>query len=254
MKNQPYSQVALITGAAKRVGACIAKTLHRKKVRVVLHYRSSEQEVKNLADELNGIASNTAKILKADLLNMNDLNRVVPEAVEHWGRLDILINNASTFYQTIMGDVNEQQWNDLLGSNLKAPFFLSQAAMKYLKQYQGSIVNIVDIKAEKPAKYYSVYCIAKAALYMLTQSLAKDLGPDIRVNAVAPGAILKPESDLLDQRTYLCKLEKIPLQHIGSPSDIAKTVWFLIRHAPYITGQMIKVDGGRSLILHGDLD
>ncbi|MFZ2316002.1 MAG: pteridine reductase [Gammaproteobacteria bacterium] len=248
----PYTKVALVTGAARRIGYSIARFLHQKGMRVVLHYRDSMTEAKALAEELNAIAPDTAKLVQCDLIDTAKLPGLIEASLACWGRLDVIVNNASSFYPTHMGDVTEADWEDLFGSNLKAPFFLSQAAMPHLAKHKGCIVNIIDIKAETPGKHFPVYCIAKAGLLMMTKSLAKELGPDIRVNAVAPGAIIRPELDLLDEPEIERLMLEIPLARMGEPDDIAKTVWFLVNDAPYITGQMIAVDGGRSLMIHGD--
>lgn len=247
-----YTKVVLVTGAARRIGFSIARFLHAQGMKVVLHYRHSMIEAKALEDKLNSLVPNTAKLIQGDLLNTDQLPGLVEQAVNCWGRLDAIVNNASSFYPTSMGEVTNQEWEDLLGSNLKAPFFLSQAAMPHLAKNNGSIVNIIDIKSELPGKHFPVYCIAKAGLLMMTKSLAKELGPAIRVNAVAPGAIIRPENDDIGESEIETMMLQIPLQRMGDPDDIAKAVWFLIHDAPYVTGQMIVVDGGRSLMIHGD--
>ncbi len=236
----------LITGAAKRIGAACARLLHSEGCNVFLHYRSSSAEAQRLCDELNHQRLGSAKIMQADLLNMVELEAVAREAEMAWGGIDVLVNNASSFYPTVMSDVTESQWDELLGSNLKAPFFLAQALAKTLADNNGCIVNIVDIHAERGLSGYPVYSISKAGLAAMTKILAKELGPEVRVNGVAPGAILWPESDL-SESTKQEILQRVALKHNGEPDDIAKAVLFLIKDAGYITGQILTVDGGRTL-------
>jgi pteridine reductase len=236
----------LITGAAKRIGAACARLLHSEGCNVFLHYRSSAAEAQQLCDELNQLRSGSAKIMQADLLNMSELEAVAREACMAWGGIDVLVNNASSFYPTAMTDATESQWDELLGSNLKAPFFLAQALAKTLADNNGCIVNIVDIHAEWGLSGYSVYSIAKAGLAAMTKILAKELGPKVRVNGVSPGAILWPESDL-SESTKQEILQRVALKRNGEPDDIAKAVLFLIKDADYITGQILTVDGGRTL-------
>jgi pteridine reductase len=239
-------QTVLITGAAKRIGAEISRLLHAAGMNIVIHYRSSADEADALCNELNAHRADSAITLQADLLKLADIETLVKRATDYWGELNAVINNASTFYPTPVGEITESHWDDLLGSNLKAPLFLSQAAAPALKKTRGSIVNIVDVHAFRPMKLHPVYCIAKAGLAMLTQSLARELGPDIRVNGVAPGAILWPESEL-DEQTQDFIIERTALKRQGEPHDIAAAVKFLITEASYITGQVIPVCGGRSL-------
>lgn len=239
-------KTALITGAAQRIGAQIARTLHDAGYDIVIHYRSSDKAARNLCKELNDLRPNSANHLQADLDETEKLGDVIEQAVTFWGRLDILINNASSFYPTPVGTITLENWDDLFNSNLKAPLFLSQAAIPHLRTSHGCIINIVDVHAFRPMRQHPVYCSAKAGLAMLTQSLAKDLGPEIRVNGVAPGAILWPENDMNDETKNLI-LERTALKRPGNPEDIAKAVLFLARDANYITGQIIPVDGGRSL-------
>jgi len=246
MQNNSVPETVLITGAAARIGAEIARTLHSCGMNIVIHYRSSATKAEALSASLNEMRENSAHILQADLLNTQSLEPLVEKAAAIWGRLDVLINNASSFYPTPVGTITEQHWDDLMGSNLKAPVFLSQAATPYLQESQGCIVNIVDIHGFRPMKEHPVYCAAKAGLAMLTQSLAKELGPDIRVNGVAPGAIMWPSSEL-DPEVQTSILERTSLKRQGEPQDIANTVKFLVMDAGYITGQVIPVDGGRSL-------
>ncbi len=236
----------LITGAAKRIGAACARMLHQEGCHVFLHYRSSKQDAFNLAQELNSLRPGSAKIIQADLLNMNDLSAMAEAVESAWGKLDVLINNASAFYPQQVSDVTENEWDEMLGSNLKAPFFLSQKFSKLLALNNGCIVNIVDIHAERGLKGYPVYSISKAGLLAMTKVLAKELGPAIRVNAVSPGAVLWPEAEMSElQKSEI--LQRIALKRTGESKDIAKTVKFLIEDAPYITGQNIAVDGGRAL-------
>ena len=246
MQNKSVPETVLITGAAARIGAEIARTLHSAGMNIVIHYRASADSASALAESLNKLRHNSAITLQTDLLQTSRLQPLVEQAADHWGKLDVLINNASSFYPTPIGEITEAHWDDLMGSNLKAPVFLSQAATPYLRQTQGCIVNIVDIHGFRPMKEHPVYCAAKAGLAMLTQSLAKELGPDIRVNGVAPGAIMWPSSEL-DTNIQASILERTALKRQGEPQDIARTVKFLVMDAGYITGQVIPVDGGRSL-------
>ncbi len=240
--------VALITGAARRIGASIARALHAAGHRVIIHYRQSATEAQALCTELNRLRADSALALTADLSQLDDIQRLASQAAEHWQRLDLLINNASSFYPTPVDSATEEQWDDLIGSNLKAPFFLAQALAPSLKQSRGCIINMADIHAERPLKNHSLYCLAKAGNVMLTKSLAKELAPDIRVNGIAPGAIMWPEQESeLSQTGKQEILQRIPLSRSGEAEDIAKTVLFLAQQAPYISGQILAVDGGRSL-------
>lgn len=236
----------LITGAARRIGAACARLLHSDGCNVVLHYRASKEAALQLCHELNQLRPDSALTLQADLLDMNALKTLADLACAAWGGIDALVNNASAFYPTPFADVTVQQWDDLLGGNLKAPFFLSQALSGALAQSKGCIVNIADIHAERGLPGYPVYSIAKAGLVAMTRILARELAPNIRVNAVAPGAILWPEHDLADQEKAEI-LQRVALKRSGEPLDIAKAVLFLIRDADYVTGQTISVDGGRTL-------
>lgn len=243
--NSLDGQTVLITGAAHRVGAVIARYLHRCGANIVLHYRNSRVPAEQLQQQLNRDRADSVVLLQADLLAVGQLPQMVQQAADVWGRLDVLVNNASTFYATPVGEIGLDHWQDLVGSNLQAPLFLSQAAAPFLKQQQGCIVNITDIHGERPLKGYPVYSIAKAGLIMLTRALACELGPDVRVNGVSPGAILWPQGELDDEdkeritgRTFL--------KRKGDPQDIAKAVRYLIADAPYVTGQVLAVDGGRS--------
>lgn len=242
--------VALITGGGRRIGAEIATQLHQHGFNVIIHYLRSSSEANGLAKRLNETRENSAITIKADLTQLGSVKKLGSDAIGTWGRLDVLINNASSYYPTEFGKVNEKDWDDLQASNSKAPFFLSQSVSAELTKQQGCIVNIVDIHAERPVLEYSPYTIAKAGIAMLTKSLARELAPKVRVNGVAPGVIIWPEnaaehSEQEKQRI----LEQIPLAREGSAKDIAKTVLFFVKDAPYITGQILAVDGGRSIYL-----
>jgi pteridine reductase len=239
-------RVALVTGAARRIGATICRQLHAAGANIVVHYRSSADEAKALCDELNALRSGSATSLQADLANTETLPALVAAATEWQGSLDILINNASSFYPTPLGEITEQDWDDLLGANLKAPLFLSQAAMPMLRESHGVIINIVDIHAQRPLRNHAVYGSAKAGLAMLTRALAKDLAPEIRVNGVSPGAIMWPEAGMNDAAKENI-LSQVPLGRSGDAADIAGCVLYLVRDAGYVTGQIIAVDGGRSI-------
>jgi pteridine reductase len=239
-------QVVLITGGARRVGAEIARTLHAAGANVLIHYRSSAAAAIALADDFNKIRAHSAAIHAAHLLNAEAPEKLVAAALLEFGRLDILINNASNFYPTPVGTITVPQWDDLLGSNLKAPLFLSQAAAPSLRAQRGLIINMIDIHALRPLKAYPVYSTAKAGLAMLTRSLARELGPEIRVNGIAPGPVLWPDGEM-DEALKQEIIEKTALKRHGTPRDIARTALFLARDAPYITGQIIAVDGGRSI-------
>ena len=241
-------QVVLITGGAKRVGAAICRSLHAAGANLMVHYRSSSTEAHALQDELNAIRADSVALTRADILKLSSLPSLVNDTVERFGRLDVLVNNASSFYATPVGEVNEQSWEDLMGTNLKAPLFLSQAAAPHLRRSHGCIVNIVDIHAERPLKNYLVYNAAKGGLVTLTRSLARELGPDVRVNAVAPGAIMWPEDgEWQDEVSRQRIISSSLLKRVGEPEDIARAVNFLVNDAPYITGQILAVDGGRNV-------
>lgn len=239
-------KVALVTGAARRVGAAIAAQLHANGADVAIHYRGSADAANELVAKLNLIRPDSAIAVPADLGQTSSLPALI-EAVVGWrNRLDILINNASRFYPTTPGEITEANWDDLVGSNLKAPLFLSQAALPHLREQRGVIINIVDIHSQRPLRNHSVYGAAKAGLAMLTRSLAKDLAPEVRVNGVSPGAILWPENGMSDS-TKESILRQIPLQRAGTADDIAGCVLYLVQDASYVTGQIIAVDGGRSI-------
>lgn len=237
---------ALITGAARRIGATIAEVLHSHGVNVAIHYRGAESEAAELAARLNQRRAGSAHIFRGDLAAAGEPASLVENVLRWSDRLDILVNNASSFYPTPLGTITEDQWSELIGSNLKAPLFLSQAVMPHLKASGGVIVNIIDIHAKRPLRDHSVYGSAKAGLAMLTRSLAKDLAPEIRVNGVAPGAIAWPENDMSEAVKEKI-VGQIPLGRSGDPADIANAVLFLVRDATYSTGQIIAIDGGRSL-------
>lgn len=236
----------LITGAARRVGAEIVRLLHSSGCNILLHYNQSESDALQLATELNTLRTESVFLIQADLTNLEQIEQLALNAVKRWGRLDVLVNNASQFYPKAIGDVHESDWNVLMNSNLKGPFFLSQALASELKRRKGCIVNIVDIHAEKGLKGYPVYSIAKAGLVAMTKCLAKELAPEVRVNAVAPGAILWPDHPVTEKQKVEV-LHKVALQRCGSTKEIAKAVRFLIKDADYMTGQILTVDGGRML-------
>ncbi|HUI62679.1 MAG TPA: pteridine reductase [Steroidobacteraceae bacterium] len=239
-------KAALITGAARRVGATIARTLHAAGANIALHFRSSAEAAAALAQELNSARANSAITVEADLLDLAQLQSLPAAATGAFGSLDILVNNASTFYPTPMGDITEIDWNDLIGTNLKAPLFLAQAASTALRISNGLIVNIADIHGMRPLGRHPVYSIAKSGLIMLTRSLARELGPAVRVNAVAPGPVLWPE-DGMDSLLQEKIIDRTALRRAGSPEDVARAVLFFATGAPYVTGQILAVDGGRSI-------
>jgi pteridine reductase len=243
-------KVVLITGGAKRVGAAICRMLHAGGARLMIHYRTSTGEARALQSELNLRRPQSAAIIQGDLLNVAILSSLVQETIAHFGRLDVLINNASSYYPTELGEIGEAEWEDLMGSNLKAPLLLSQAAAVELRKQHGCIVNITDMHVERPKKGYVVYSIAKAGLVALTKSLALELAPDVRVNAVAPGPVLWPEDNPQFDEVYRQRVvSQTLLKRLGEPEDVARAVRFLTRDAPFVTGQVLAVDGGRSLSL-----
>jgi len=239
-------KVALVTGAAKRVGAAITTQLHANGADVAIHYRESADAATELANELNALRTDSAATFQADLKQTSKLPALIATVVDWRNRLDILINNASSFYPTPPGEITETDWDDLVGSNLKAPLFLSQAALPQLRAQSGVIINIIDIHSQRPLRNHPVYGSAKAGLAMLTRSLAKDLAPLVRVNGVSPGAILWPENGMRDSIKQTI-LQQIPLERAGDPADIAGCVLYLVQDANYVTGQIIAVDGGRSI-------
>jgi pteridine reductase len=243
-------KVVLVTGGAKRVGAAICRRLHAAGANIALHYRSSEREARALADELSALRENSALCVQADLLDVAALPDMVAQVTRHFGRLDALVNNASSFYPTPLAGINAEKWDDLIGTNLKAPLWLAQASQAELRRRHGAIVNIVDIHAERPMHGHLLYSVAKAGLSALTLALAQELAPQVRVNAVAPGVIIWPEGEQWQEQTLRDKIvAHTLLKREGEPDDIARTVKFLLADAPYITGQIINVDGGRSINL-----
>lgn len=249
------TKVALVTGAAKRIGAEIARQLHRENFNLIIHYHHSGAAAQALVDELNEIRGNSAVCIQADLNNNSDIANLADHAVQCWQRIDLLINNASSFYPTPIGNATEEDWNNLINSNLKAPFFLAQSLAQNLSAQRGCIINIADIYADKPLQKHSIYCIAKAGNVMLTKTLAQELAPLVRVNGIAPGAILWPDDankkaeDKLSDDSKEKMLARIPLQQRGQAQDIARAILFLAQDAPYITGQVLTVDGGRSITI-----
>ena len=239
-------KTVLITGGARRVGATIARTLHAAGANLVVHYRNSAKDAEALIGELNAARKGSAASFQADLLDLDKLHELSAYAVGRFGALDVLINNASTFYPTPIGKITPEAWDDLMGSNLKAPLFLSQTAAPALKKSRGLIINIVDIHALRPLRDYTVYCSAKAGLHMLTRSLAKELGPEIRVNGISPGPVMWPEHGG-DEASREKIIQRTILQKMGTPEDIARTALFFAASAPFITGQILAVDGGRSV-------
>ena len=245
---QPLAgKVGFITGAAQRIGAEIARTLHKNGMNLALHYRNSAETAQLLKQELETTRPNSVMLLQADLNDTNTLPKLIDDINAHYSRLDLLVNNASSFYPTPIGAAQIDQWEDLISTNMKAPFFLSQAAAPLLQAAKGCIINLVDIHAERPLKNHSIYSIAKAGNAMMVKSLAQEFGPDIRVNGIAPGAILWPEQAISQDENRDETLEKIILKRMGKPEEIAKTVLFLFKDADYITGQVITADGGRTL-------
>ncbi len=238
-------QTVLITGAARRIGAELARTLHGAGANVVLHYGSSEREAAALARSLNAARPGSAVTAQADLLHTERLAPLVATAVSAFGRLDILVNNASSFFPTPLGQIDEHQWDSLIGSNVKAPLFLTQAAAHELSAARGLVLNLVDIHGLRPLKRYPVYSVAKAGLIMLTKALARELAPDIRVNAIAPGPVMWPETADAELQENI--VSRTLLKRPGSPVDVARAALFFATDAPYVTGQILAVDGGRSV-------
>jgi pteridine reductase len=243
MMNNP---TALITGAARRIGKAIAKALHQQNYNVVIHYRNSKDDALTLASELNQLRAKSAVTIQGDL-NQDCYQQLIEQAQGQWQRLDLLVNNASSFYQTNLEQCKASEFDDLMASNCKAPFFLSRYAAPYLKESGGNIINITDIHGIRPIKDHAFYCMAKAALTMQTQVLAKELGPDVRVNAIAPGMMVLPEGDnCLDEKEISKLTARNTLKRIGSANDIAQAVVYLNK-ASYVTGQILQIDGGRLL-------
>lgn len=239
-KNNP---VVLITGSAHRIGACIARHLHQQDYRVIIHYHSSAEAAQNLVDEFNQLRADSADMLQANLSEPEEITSLSQQAIQCFGQLDLLVNNASRFFPTPIGDVTLTQWENLVNTNLRAPFFLAQALHPELKRTHGCVINITDVYGHRPLEDHPIYSMTKAGLIMLTKSLSKEMGPEVRVNAVSPGAIIWPDSKLSENRKSQI-LDSTSLQRIGGPDDIAETVAFLAK-ADYVTGQIIAVDGGR---------
>ena len=240
------TSTALVTGAAARIGAAIAETLHQKGCDVILHYNSNVEAAQQLADRLNAARAGSASLVSADLSLPAGVEELAGEVKSNFSKLDVLVNNAARFYPTAVGATLAWQWDDLLNSNLKGPYFLAQALLGELRAAQGSIINLLDVHSERPMKGHAAYCISKAGLAMMTLALARDLGPDIRVNGVSPGAILWPENEPAENEKQSI-LGRTALGRLGDPADIANAVAYLALDAPYITGQILAVDGGRSL-------
>jgi pteridine reductase len=247
--NPLEGKVALITGGAHRLGAAIARLLHAQGMQLVIHYLGSEAAARALQQELHQARPESVMLVRGDLNHSEKLlKNLVYETVESFGRLDVLVNNAARFYPTPVGAATEEQWDDIVGTNLKAPFFLSQAAGPHLRKSGGCILNIADIYGDRPLAKHAIYSIAKAGLIMLTKSLAREFGPEVRVNAIAPGAILWPETGL-DDMSKQRVISRTPLKRSGDPEDIARTALFLVRDAGFITGQVLVVDGGRWVVM-----
>jgi len=242
-------KVVLITGGAKRVGAAICRRLHLAGASLMLHYRASAGEARLLQSELNGARADSVALIQADLLDLKALPSLVEQTVQRFGRLDALVNNASSFYASPVGEITAAAWEDLMGTNLRAPLFLAQAAAPALRKAQGAIVNIADIHAERPLKNYVIYSVAKSGVVALTRSLARELAPEVRVNAVAPGPILWPDDDAFDEVSRQRIISHTLLKREGTPDDIAKAVHFLLADATYVTGETINVDGGRNVAI-----
>jgi pteridine reductase len=239
----------LITGGAKRVGAAICRRLHAAGANLMLHYRTSAGEARLLQAELNHDRPDSVALIQADLLDHSKLASLVEQTQHRFGKLDALVNNASSFYPTPVGEITAADFEDLVGTNLRAPLLLSQAAAPLLRKSQGAIVNITDIHADRPLRNYVVYSVAKAGLVGLTRALARELAPEVRVNAVAPGPILWPDEELFDEIARQRIISATPLKREGAPEDVAKAVHYLLADAPYVTGETINVDGGRHMAL-----
>ncbi|HKN10555.1 MAG TPA: pteridine reductase [Pseudomonadota bacterium] len=242
-------KVVLITGGAKRLGATICRRLHGTGASLMLHYRASAGEARLLQAELNHQRKDSVALIQADLLDLGKLPSLIDQTIQIFGRLDAVVNNAASFYPTPVGEITPDDWETLIGANLRAPLFIAQAAAPALRKTQGAIVNITDIHAERPLKNYVLYSVAKAGLVGLTRSLARELAPEVRVNAVAPGPILWPDDDTFDELSRQRIISHTPLKREGTPEDIAKAVHFLLAEATYVTGETINVDGGRHVAL-----
>ena len=242
-------KIVLITGGAKRVGAAICRRLHAAGASLMLHYRASAGEARLLQAELNHLRADSVALIQADLLDLNKLPAMIEQTVQRFGGLDGLVNNASSFFPTTIGTITPEEWEDLIGTNLRAPLFLAQAAAPALRKTQGAIVNIADIHADRPLKNFIVYSIAKAGLVGMTRSLARELAPEVRVNAVAPGPILWPDDATFDELARQRIISSTPLRREGEPDEIASAVHFLLADASYVTGETINVDGGRHVAI-----
>ena len=241
-------KVILITGSAKRIGAFTARYLHQLGWNIVLHYNQSEQQASELAKQMNAARADSVKLVQGSFNTIEEIEQIAKQAIHAFGKLDGLINNASSFYPTTIGTITEHDWTNLVGSNMQAPLFLAQYCNATLQKNNGVIINMVDIHAAKPLSNHTLYCMAKSALVMMTQSLAKELAPKVRVNGVAPGAILWPETTISEEdKEQILKL--VPLQKLGAMQDIAQAIDYLL-NAQYVTGQIITVDGGRSIASH----
>ncbi len=240
-------QIAIVTGGAKRIGASICRRLHKANIDLIIHYKNSDKEAKLLQNELNEKRKDSASLIQADLLESKSYSKIINEAIKIYGQLNFLVNNASSYYPTNINQIDESNWNDLIGSNLKAPLFLCKEAAPFLKKNNGAIINITDVHITNPKKNYIIYSIAKSGLTTLTKSLAQELGPKIRVNAVAPGPILWPDNSNEFNESYRKKvISQTMLKKVGEVDDIAKAVEFLLLNAPFITNHILNVDGGRS--------
>ena len=244
--SQSSTRTALVTGAARRIGACIAETLHQRGCDVFLHYHSSSDSVDDLAARLNKIRPDSATVVQADLGSSDDIENMADQVRSATDSLELLVNNASQFFPTTVGSTSAQEWDDLMNSNLRGAYFLTQALLPELAVAGGSIVNLLDVHATRPMRGHAVYCMAKAGLQMMTLALAKELGPQVRVNGVAPGAILWPENESSSELQQEI-LKRTVMGRAGEPQDIASAVVYLGLDAPYVTGQVLAVDGGRSL-------
>lgn len=246
MSSEANGKTALVTGASARIGAAIAQALHARGCDLVLHYNANRDGAEALARRLNAARSSSVVPAQADLSVAADLERLARQLREHTDRLDVLVNNASRFYPTAIGETRAWQWDDLVNSNLRGPWFLVEALLPELRAARGSVVNIIDVYAERPLRGHAIYCISKAGLAMMTRALALELGPEVRVNGIAPGAILWPEQEP-EVPAQDALLQRTALQRLGDPADIASAAAFLALDAPYVTGQVLAVDGGRSL-------
>ncbi len=235
-----------MTGAARRIGATLAAGLHATGMQVALHYRHAQSEVFALQAHLEANRPASTAVFQADLADSAALPALVAAVIERFGRLDLLVHNASSFYPTQLGETTLEQWEDLMASNLRGPFFLTQAALPYLRATRGSLVHLLDIHARRPLRGHAVYCAAKAGAVMLVKAMAQELGPEVRVNGIAPGAILWPENPASEARQRMI-LERTSMHRAGTPEDIWLALRFLVFDAPYMTGQVLTLDGGRTL-------